>query len=343
MATQNYHTQLAIQQEKKIQQLLKTLPAFCTEYFCGIEPVTMPRTRLAYAYDLTIFFDFLEKNKKTCQTLDDLDRLTTQDLELYLSYLKVYEKEGVAHQNEAAGRKRKMVAVRSLYQYFFQKEKIKNNPAARVAIPKRKEKEIVRLEVDEVAKLLDAVESGADLSKAQQKYHKKTRARDLALLTLLLGTGIRISECVGLNLEDFDFENNRMKIQRKGGAETVLYFSEEVKEALLPYLEKRKTEIVQTGHESAFFLSMQKKRCSVRTIENLVKKYAQTVTTLKHITPHKLRSTYGTSLYRETGDIYLVADVLGHKDVNTTKKHYAAIEEDRKRMAAQMVTLREKR
>ena len=81
---------------------------------------------------------------------------------------------------------------------------------------------------------------------------------------------------------------------------------------------------------------------AVRSVENLVKKYASRVTTLKKITPHKLRSTYGTSLYRETGDIYLVADVLGHKDVNTTRKHYATVQEDRRKMAARQVTLREK-
>ena len=82
------------------------------------------------------------------------------------------------------------------------------------------------------------------------------------------------------------------------------------------------------------------KRINVRSVENLVKKYASAVTRLKKITPHKLRSTYGTSLYRETGDIYLVADVLGHKDVNTTRKHYAAIEDDRRRSAANVVKLR---
>ena len=96
------------------------------------------------------------------------------------------------------------------------------------------------------------------------------------------------------------------------------------------------------GHENALFLSMQNKRITVSAVENLVKKYASVVTTLKKITPHKLRSTYGTALYRETGDIYLVADVLGHKDVNTTRKHYAALEEDRRRKAAKAVTLREK-
>jgi len=96
-----------------------------------------------------------------------------------------------------------------------------------------------------------------------------------------------------------------------------------------------------SGSEDALFLSLQKKRIGVRAVENMVKKYASAVTPLKHITPHKLRSTYGTNLYRETGDIYLVADVLGHEDVNTTKKHYAALEEERRRSARNRVHLRE--
>ena len=96
-----------------------------------------------------------------------------------------------------------------------------------------------------------------------------------------------------------------------------------------------------SGHENAFFLSMQNRRLTVRSVENLVKKYASKVTSMKKITPHKLRSTYGTNLYRETGDIYLVADVLGHKDVNTTRKHYAAMQDENKRKAAKAVKLRE--
>ena len=106
-------------------------------------------------------------------------------------------------------------------------------------------------------------------------------------------------------------------------------------------MEQRKHVIPSSGHENALFLSLQNRRITVRAVENLVKKYASRVTTLKKITPHKLRSTYGTNLYQETGDIYLVADVLGHKDVNTTRKHYATMQEDRRRMAAKVVRLRE--
>ena len=168
------------------------------------------------------------------------------------------------------------------------------------------------MDVDEVAILLDEVESGENLTKNQQRYHDKTKTRDLALITLLLGTGIRVSECVGLNISDVDLKNNGIKIHRKGGNEAVVYFGEEVRDALLAYLEERKKVIAVEGHTDALFLSMQNKRISVRSVQILVKKYSQLVTNLKNITPHKLRSTYGTNLYNESGDIYLVADVLGH-------------------------------
>ena len=183
---------------------------------------------------------------------------------------------------------------------------------------------------------------GNTLTGQAKVYYEKTKKRDLAILTLLLGTGIRVSECVGLDLNDVDFKNNGIKVTRKGGNEMVVYFGDEVADALMEYIETDRKFIQPiTGHENALFLSTQKRRMGVQAIENMVKKYARQVTPNKKITPHKLRSTYGTSLYKETGDIYLVADVLGHKDVNTTKKHYAAIDEDRRRQAASAVKLRE--
>ena len=78
----------------------------------------------------------------------------------------------------------------------------------------------------------------------------------------------------------------------------------------------------------------------MRSVEILVKKYSKIIAPLKKITPHKLRSTYGTQLYKNTGDIYIVADVLGHRDVNTTKRHYAAITQENRRRVANAVKLR---
>ncbi len=346
-----YHDEVAIKNTQKLRVLLEELPPFCKTFFRGIETATSSRTRIAYAYDLRVFFEFIHDCYKPYQgkeiqeyTLALLDVLTRQDLEEYLEYLSYYtNNQGKEFTNNERGKMRKLASLRSFYKYFFTSELIAKNTAALIPMPKTHEKEIIRLDYNEVAILLDEVEVGSKLTKQQLAYHEKTKVRDLALLTLLLGTGIRVSECVGLDLEDLDFQNNGIKIKRKGGYESVVYFGEEVQEALSDYLEKRMKVIPTTGHEHAFFLSMQNRRLTVRAVENLVKKYAGLVTSLKKITPHKLRSTYGTNLYRETGDIYLVADVLGHKDVNTTKKHYAAIEDDRRRSAANMVTLREKK
>jgi site-specific recombinase XerD len=349
MADRNYHDQVNIENALRLRELIAELPRFCSDFFRGIEPTTSSRTRIAYAYDLRVFFQFLCENNPIFNKtpirelkVEILDQIKAIDIEEYLDYLSYYKKDDKEHLNQETGKKRKLISLRSFYNYYFKKEMILTNPAALVNIPKLHEKEIVRLDIDEVAKMLDEVETGESMTSMQQKYHDKTKIRDLAMITLLLGTGIRVSECVGLDLNDVDFNNDGIKIRRKGGYESIIYFGDEVREALENYLLDRESILPLPGHEDALFLSMQKKRISVRAVEILVKKYSGLVTKLKHITPHKLRSTYGTSLYRETGDIYLVADVLGHKDVNTTKKHYAAIEDSRRRSAANKVKLREK-
>lgn len=349
MVERNYHDQVNIDNAMKLRTLLESLPRFCRDFFRGVEPTTSSRTRIAYAYDLRVFFEFLIKKNPSLKNtpitdikVEILDQIKAIDIEEYLEYLTYYISEVKERINTENGKKRKLVSLRSFYNYYFKKEMILTNPASLISVPKLHEKEIVRLEVDEVARLLDEVENAENMTKAQQKFHEKTKLRDLALMTLLLGTGIRVSECVGLDINDVDFNINGIKIRRKGGYEAVIYFGDEVREALLEYLKERKKAVPDEGSANALFLSLQMKRLNVRSVENLVKKYALTVTKLKKITPHKLRSTYGTSLYRETGDIYLVADVLGHKDVNTTKKHYAAIEDSRRRSAANVVKLREK-
>lgn len=345
MEQNNYHDELNKENRRKLREIMTTLPSFCRQFFRGVENIYGSRTKIAYAYDLRIFFEFLHQNHsygKNLEILDYpleiLDKVTREDIEDYMEYLSLYSKEIT---NEERGKSRKLASLRSFYNYFYRNELIQTNPASLVAMPKLHSKEIIRLEPNEVAKLLDQVEAGTKLTEKQAAYHAKTKIRDLAILTLLLGTGIRVSECVGLNIYDVDFENMGIKVRRKGGYEDIVYFGDEVEKALSDYLDQREHIVPFSGHEDALFLSMQNKRLSVRSVENMVKKYSSLVTSLKKITPHKLRSTYGTTLYQETGDIYLVADVLGHKDVNTTRKHYAAMQDYNKRKAAKTVKLRE--
>ena len=333
----------------KLRQVLSTLPAFCKDYFRAIDSTTTTKTRISYAYDIRIFFQFLldenpvfKNYAMTDFSVDVLDQIKAIDLEEYMEYLKVYQNGDKTETNGERGLKRKISALRSFYAYYYKREMIHSNPTVLIDVPKIHDKSIIRLDTDEVALLLDYIEHCGDSLTGQKRvYYEKTKERDLAIVTLLLGTGIRVSECVGLDIEDVDFKNNGIKVTRKGGNEMVVYFGEEVEKALKRYLEVRVGITPLAGHEHALFYSAQRKRMGVQAVENMVKKYSRQITTTKKITPHKLRSTYGTALYQETGDIYLVADILGHKDVNTTKKHYAALDDARRRQAATAVRLRE--
>ena len=219
-----YHEQKDIENIKKLRSLIKELPLFCADFFRGIEPRTSSRTRIAYAYDLKVFFDFLRKENPVLSklsmdqiTLEHVENLTVTDLEEYMEYLKYrYNDKNQGVTNRERGIMRKISSLKSFYNYFFRNEKIKTNPAALVQMPKLHEKEIIRLDVDEVAELLDEVESGDSLTDRQRAFHEKTKVRDLALLTLLLGTGVRVSECIGLDIQDVDFKNGGIRIHRKG-------------------------------------------------------------------------------------------------------------------------------
>ena len=354
----NYHTQTSLTRTKRLNELLRELPDVCSDYFLSIEQLTSPLTRLSYAYDLKLFFQYLSDELPKFSgkpipafTIEDIRRITKQDLERFARYLSYYVKNDANDDGEVASReitnneygiKRKYASLRAFYRYLFSEGLVDSNIAALVPLPKLHEHAIVRLDIDEVARILDLAETGNALPNTYKKYHQITRKRDLAMLSLFLGTGIRISECVGLNIDDFDFEQNAFVVTRKGGKEVILYLSDEVADALKDYLKDRVEVDALPGHENAFFLSIQKRRITQRAVENMVKKYAMIAAPLKKkISPHKLRSTFGTNLYRETGDIYLVADVLGHSDVNTTRKHYAAISEDHRRIAAAKTVLRE--
>lgn len=346
MEKMDYFQQRNVKNEQQLRNLLKELPMFCEDFFLGIEPRTTPLTRLGYAQDLKRFFIFLTtqtyafSDKKPNElTLQDLNKVTDTHIAKYLSYLSSYENQNKIYANSIKTKARKFSSVKTMLRYFYRHGKLEQNIGDKVESPKLREKEIIKLEPEEVVNLLNAVETGEDLSPTERRFHDITKLRDVAIMTLFLGTGVRISELVGLDVKDIDFSQNAFTITRKGGGRVILYFSDEVKQSLLNYLEERNAKA--SKDEPAFFLSLQNKRITTRAVEKLVKKYCSGVTPLKKITPHKLRSTYGTNLYRETGDIYVVASVLGHKDVNTTKKYYAQISDDIRRNASKKVKLRD--
>ena len=192
-------------------------------------------------------------------------------IERFLSYVSVYDNndKNIIRVNTENCKSRKLSSLRSFFGYYFKKNLLDSNVASKVDIPKLHSKPIIRLETDEVSKILDISNKPEQFSAHQNKYLAHCSTRDNAMLTLMLGTGIRVSECVGLNVEDFDFLTNSFKVIRKGGNQTILYFSDEVADVLKNYLAYRAT-LKLDENEKAMFLSLQNKRLGVRSVENMV-------------------------------------------------------------------------
>ena len=349
-----YREQVDAKRVMQIRAICRELPQACGDFLRGIAVTTGTFTRLAYAIDLKTFFQFLHTERITFAEKEpsllndsDLGKLSQNDLTAYTEYLTYYMKADEEHPddervfvNHDLSIKRKLCSIRALYDFLFKAQRISSNVTELVPLPKIHEKPILRLSKGEMEKMLATAQTGAEMSKGQQRFQKITAKRDFAMLSLFLGTGIRVSECVGMNISDVDMENNAFLVTRKGGNQVILYFPPEVADALAEYMEEREKIEALPGNEDALFLSLQKKRITQRAVQNLVKKYAAVAAPLKpRISPHKLRSTYATNLYHETGDIYLVADVLGHTSVDTTRKHYADMTDARRRMASEHVHL----
>ncbi|NLL56810.1 MAG: tyrosine-type recombinase/integrase [Clostridiales bacterium] len=339
--------------QKKLQAIIKeSLPDFCKEFFNGIAMNTTVLTRYNYAIDLKLFFEFtvlwgsvFEGKSVKDIMISDLELIESTDIEEFLVYIDNYYNANLNTRvrNKNSAKARKFCSVRALFRYLFKKDKISRNITLKVSMPKLREKEIVRLSDNEVSNIFDSLKDidVFESEKMNAYNNNNIKVRDNAIFTLMLGTGIRISECVGLNVDDINFADNSFTVTRKGEKRSILYFNDDIASNLKAYLEFREKMVakrkIEPKDQKALFLSLQGKRISVRAVELMVKKYAKIAAPLKNITPHKLRSTYGTALYRATQDIYVVAEVLGHKDINTTKKHYAAISEDIKKSAANKV------
>ena len=342
-ADSEYNRQLHYKRLEKVHELENMLPVYCIPFLDDKELTSQINTVISYAYDLITFFEFLKEKNPTLKGTSEikdidislLDKLTFEDINEYQRYLS-FNNGDFKHLNKEKGIARRMSALRGFYEFMCEHHYLKNNPTLGAAKRRKNpKKDIIRMNSDEVNTLMDTViNTDMKVSDRQKKLLEKTNLRDTAIFTLLLNTGIRVSECVGLDVDDLNFDENSFSVLRKGGNTQILYFNKVTAEALKEYIEYERPMLISNDKEKALFLSLRKQRITVRSVQMLVKKFTSMAVPGKKLTPHKMRSTYGTALYRETGDIRLVADVLGHKDINTTAKHYAAIEDEHRRIAA---------
>lgn len=343
----SYQDELFRDLEQKTKEIVNEMPDYMRKFFSHLKGQGMsPRTRLQYAYDLNRFYSYLSsspgfksENIKTLTAHDILDKLTIDDYQEYIESLEYYKKTDkngnvTTSLSSPSMIARKVASLRSMLSYFHKIGEISENISDLIDSPKIPEKTIVALDKDGVARLLKAITDTEGMSDREIKRHKLIEKRDYAIMMLLLGTGIRVSELVGIDLSDIDFYNASILITRKGGDEDEVYFGSQVESALDDYLLNCRDELLKGNEEDAFFVSMQHKRITERSVEILVKNYALKANLNMKVTPHTMRRTYGTNLYEETSDIYLVADALHHASVETTKKHYAKLSKDHKRIAA---------
>ena len=317
----DYHEQRQMNNEERLDEMLKNeLPLFAGKFFAHLRTRNLSSlTMLQYAYDLKLFFDYLaaqpgfkDVDFRICRA-SVLDRLTVDDLQEYQNSIRFRTvqtagKEKRKPQSEAT-RARRASSLRSFYRYMVRIREIEKDMSEFIDVPSVRERPIIILDKTDVQLILAAVSDTSGMTEAQIKRHSHVTKRDYAILVTLLGTGIRVSELVGLDVGDIDFYQASFNVVRKGGDIDEVFFGPEVEDALHDYIDHERDLLSPSPDDSdALFVSMKHTRVSVRNVEILVKNYARKAGIADKITPHKMRSTYGSNLYEETEDIYLVAD-----------------------------------
>jgi integrase/recombinase XerC len=313
------------------------LPTFAKEFINHLSVTNKAKTtQIAYIYELCLFFQYL------CDSLpgfpsspadievSQVETIGHRNVESYLSW------SNRERSNGPRALARKQAVIRSLYRYMLREDMISRDITSKLEPIYVNQKLPKALEPNQIADLTDALETGIGLSKGQLKYHVYTEKRDYAIVLTLIGTGLRLSELCNLDIGKTNINKRHFEIVRKGNKETIIYFNEDIAQALNDYLLNERPRYVQNGIE-ALFLSIQGNRISKRAVQNLIAKYMGILKSLGHNTEgfsvHKMRSTFATLLLRETDNLAIVQDALGHSDPRTTRIYAKVLDEQLKRAA----------
>ena len=313
------------------------LPTFAQEFINHLAVINKSKnTQYAYTNELRLFFQFLCKSLTAFPSapgdisLLQMGNIGHRDIEAYLSWASIKRNNGVR------ALARKQAAIRSFYRYLLREDMIVKDVTIKLDPINVNQKLPKALEPNQIADLTDVLEKGTGLTKVQLKYHAYIEKRDYAIILTLIGTGLRLSELCNLDLRTTNLNKGCFEVIRKGNRETVVYFNTEVSEALNDYLQNERPRYTQSNSE-ALFLSMQGKRISPRAVQNLITKYMAVLKAMGHNTDgfsvHKMRSTFATLLLRETDNLAIVQDALGHSDPRTTRIYAKVLDEQLKRAA----------
>ena len=326
------------------------LPQFMKDYFIYLKGSVAVSTRSAYLEDICFFCDYIIKETEISKgqlieeiTIEEFNNIKARDVNLFLGdYCPRYYRERnnttLIYENNNRALARKKSSISTLFKFLYRNEQLDNNITDGfnpIKLPKPQPDAIKRLDIDEVAKMLDAVESGQGLTDKELIYWEKTKLRDKAILALFVTYGLRLNELRELNISSFNFSRGEFKIYRKRGKEVLMPINKTCEYVVKDYIynERPDSELLDDEVKDALFLSLQKKRLTPKSIRQLVKKYTSicmNTTRDNGYSPHKLRATAATSLIQSGFSIYDVKTLLDHDNVTTTQL-YAAHKKNIKR------------
>lgn len=292
-----------------INNKLSTAPQIFTNYMISLKKIKTSSTRKAYLGYLVQFNDFLITNQI------DMFQVKPMHIDAYRDFM-------LNNGNNASIINAKLSAIISFYDFLKENEFVINNPCS----AKKK------LKIEEKTSVIYMTDSEVKKIKGNAAVNKiKYCNRDLCIITLGCATGLRVSAIVNIDIDDIDFEQHTITVIEKGDKKRVIFIGENTTDSILKWMRDR-AEILKGKEEKALFISQKtKKRLSVDAVQDMIRKNAKGIG--KHITPHKMRSTCGMKLYDKTGDIYLTAQQLGHKNIQNTMIYAKATEEKLKKAA----------
>ena len=302
---------------------LATMPSAVADFarYKSVIQNCSPKTVNEYVLDLRTFFRFLRAKKRGIDPAsDDFSKLDIRDITLEeiaaVTAEQIYEfmmYTSDVRANLWAAKARKLSAIKALYKYLTVKRGlIEHNPAADIESPRPKKSLPKVLSLEESLMLLNAIAADTE---------SPTRERDYAIVTLFLNCGMRLSELVGINMNDIDREFRSMRVIGKGNKERIIYLNDACRSALQEYLPHRLPRETTAAPTPALFLSSRHQRISAKTVQWMVYKYLDKAgLESRHYSVHKLRHTAATLMYQSGQvDVRVLKDILGHAQLNTTQ------------------------
>lgn len=324
----------------KLTNFLSHLPDFVFEYIEISYTGESVNTQLGYSIDIKIFLQYLQQFKfRDVENLEDftpkhLEQVTLRDLTGFQAYLREYETDTISidgkhvkriRRNSPYGINRKMSGIRGLFSYLYKNDLISQNVTDKIDFKKIHQKMKRPLTTIETVDLISCIYEGEKFFSGRDlAEYKNKKQRDIALFTAYLGTGCRVSELINLNIHDVDFDTSSFIVTRKGGDQQEIFMPVQVENELHAYMLER-LEMENVKDTDALFISRLGKRMTAQGVEKTLKKYCQVVgiTDPDKARPHALRRTFACNMIADGIDIKMVAELMGHKNIEVTHRYYA--------------------